>query len=219
MTKTGASATPTPDDHAQSFFDSVRAHSRLVSVAAIVVVAAGLLGWVVRTASEKKEVNASRTLTEAERTFGSGNLPLAQSDLERMLTRYDGTTAAIQARLLLAQVYFDQQKPSEGLKVLDAIRDPGPLETSYHAVRAGGLEQAQKPADAASEYEKAAQSALSDNQKAAYLADAARTYEAAGRTDEARRLWKQMAEDEDSPLSGQARVRLGELEAKAVSGG
>jgi len=75
------------------------------------------------------------------RVVMSGNAALAQSDLQALLRRYGGTTAAIQARMLLAQVLFGQGKVDEGLKELDAVSSPGPFAASLHALKGAGLEQ------------------------------------------------------------------------------
>jgi hypothetical protein len=48
-----------------------------------------------------------------------------------------------------------------------------------------------------------------------YIASAARDYTAAGKTDDAKKIWSALAKDDQSPAAAEARVRLGELEAKA----
>ncbi len=65
-------------------------------------------------------------------------------------------------------------------------------------------------------YEQAASAATTDLAKAGYQADAARAYAAAGNSEAAKRIWTAMAADETSPLSGEARVRLGELTVKPI---
>ena len=83
-------------------------------------------------------------------------------------------------------------------------------------LRAAGLEQAGKAAEAAPEYEKASESAPTPLSRAAYRSDAARAYLAAGNRDAARRIWESVAADDSSPLAGEARVRIGELNAKPI---
>ena len=219
MTKTGTDATPLPADETETFGEWMQEHSRQVGIAAIVVFAVALGVWLWRGASEKKAVDASRALAEGQVAFGSGNTQLAQSDLQKVVARYGGTTAGKQARLLLAQTYFDQKKYPEGLKLLDEGGNPEPFAASYHAVRAAGLEQSGKPADAAGEYLKASQTSSVDADKARYKADAARAYELAKNPAEATKLWLELAADENSPLSGEAKLRLGELAAKPASKG
>lgn len=219
MTKTGEAARPPRnlDDHAESLLDWAKAHSRQVAIGAISVAALAATVFFWQAASEKKEANAGRALSDAQRAFASGNLPLAQSDLQKMVQRYDGTMAASQARLLLAQVLFEQNKVDDGLKQLDEVDAEGPFEASVHAIRAAGLEQAQKPAEAAAYYRRASDAARSDSEKAQFLADAARTYAAAGQKEQALEIWRKMAEDETNPLSAEAKLRVGELSAKPIS--
>jgi predicted negative regulator of RcsB-dependent stress response len=206
----------TLENRADSFMDWARANSRKLAIGGIVGVAAVLLVWGWRYSAAQKEMSAGRRLTEARQAVIAGNLPLAQSDLRQVIQRFDGTQAALQARLLLAQVLFDQQKVDEGLAELRSLGSPGIFAEAYYALLAGGLEQGGKPAEAAPEYLRAAEAAISEVEEATYRAEAARAYQKAGNVEEARRVWSAMAADESSPLQGEARVRLGELTAKAL---
>lgn len=193
-----------------------RANSSKISIGGIVVIAAAAVWLLWRASADKKEVRASQALAAAQSVVQSGNAALAQSDLQALLRRYGGTTASIQARMLLAQVHFGQGKFDEGLKELDAIKSAGPFAASVHGLRAAGLEQAGKPAEAAAEYERAAAAATTTLGRASYQADAARAYRAAGNLDAAKRLWDAMAADDANPLAGEARVRLGEINVKPI---
>lgn len=193
-----------------------RANTSKISIGGIVVVAIAAVGLLWRASADKKEVRASQALAAAQNVVQSGNAALAQSDLQALLRRYGGTTAAIQARMLLAQVHFGQGKIEDGLRELDAVDSPGPFAASVHGLRAAGLEQAGKPAEAAAEYERAASAANTTLGKASYQSDAARAYLAAGNADAARRLWEAMAADDANPLAGEAKVRLGEISVKPI---
>ena len=215
MAKTAA--VPIEEESATDrMLDWARANSSKISIGGIVVIAAAAVWLLWRASAEKKEVRASQALGAAQSVVQSGNAALAQSDLQALLRRYGGTTASIQARMLLAQVHFGQGKFDEGLKELDAIESPGPFAASVHGLRAAGLEQAGKPADAAAEYERAAAAATTTLGKASYQADAARAYRAAGNMDSAKRLWDAMAADDANPLAGEAKVRLGEVGVKPI---
>jgi thioredoxin-like negative regulator of GroEL len=52
--------------------------------------------------------------------------------------------------------------------------------------------------------------------KAKYKAAAARDYMAAGKTEEAKAIWTELAKDDTKPEAAEARVRLGEITAKPV---
>jgi predicted negative regulator of RcsB-dependent stress response len=204
------------EDTSDTLVEWARQNANKLSIGGIVVAVVVAVGLLWKASSDKKETNASAALARVETVVQSGNVALAQSDLQDFLRRYDGTTAAIQARLLLAKVLFTQGKAEEGLKELEAVSSPGPFGSSFHALRAAGLEQANRAADAAAAYESAAVAASSEPAKAAFLSDAARAYVAAGRPDDARRIWTAMAADDANPMSGEAKVRLGELNAKAA---
>jgi predicted negative regulator of RcsB-dependent stress response len=204
------------EDAGESIIEWARANSNKIAIGAIAVVAVAAVVMLWRASALKKETRASEALASAQAVMQSGNAALAQSDLQALLRRYGGTTAAIQGRMLLAQVHFGAGKTDEGLSELNAITDPGIYEASVHALKGVGLEQAGKPAEAALEYEQAATAAPTETAKSSYLADAARTYLAGGNTDAARRIWTAMAADDTNPLAGEAKVRLGELNAKPI---
>jgi predicted negative regulator of RcsB-dependent stress response len=200
----------------ESIIEWARANARRISIGGMIVVAVAAVGLLWRASAEKKELRASEALAAAQMVAQSGNAALAQSDLQALLRRYDGTSAAIQARLLLAQVHFGQGKVEEGLKALDAISSPGMYAASVHALRGAGLEQSGKPAEAAPEYERAATAATTKVSKASYQTDAARAYLAAGNPDAARKIWETIAADDTNPMAGEAKVRLGELTTKPI---
>ena len=50
--------------------------------------------------------------------------------------------------------------------------------------------------------------------KDVYAADAARALTLAGKVEEAKKLWSELASRRESPVVAEARVRLGELEGK-----
>lgn len=204
------------EDAGESIMEWARVNSSKLSIGGIVVVALAGAGLLWRAAADKKEVRASQALASAQAVVQSGNAALAQSDLQALLRRYGGTSTAIQARLLLAQVQFGQGKVDDGLRELNEIKSPGLFAASVHAMRAAGLEQAGKPAEAAPEYERASESATTPLAKAAYRSDAARAYLAAGNRDAAKRIWESIAADDSNPLAGEARVRIGELNAKPI---
>ncbi|MGH7713261.1 MAG: tetratricopeptide repeat protein [Gemmatimonadaceae bacterium] len=216
------SARPTArrlDDEGSAFFDWIRAHSRLAAYAGVAIVAVAVATYMWRRSDAIKQERAEQALLSAARTFSSGNLPLAQSDLEKVVARYGSTTAGAQARLLLAQILYDQNKVDSGLKVLDGVGSGpgGAFAASVHALRAGGLEQQSQSAAAAAEYERAAAASRGAIERDSYRADAARAYTAAGDTAKALAIWRALAEDEESQVSSEAKLRVGELTAKPAT--
>jgi predicted negative regulator of RcsB-dependent stress response len=217
MTKTGEAARPQIDDSAESLVDWVQTHTRQLGIGAIVVVAVVAGSWVVSRSNATKSAGASRALGEAQRSVASGNLPLAAADLQKLVQRYGSTSAGIQARLLLAQVQFQQGKVAEGMKILDEAGSAGALQASLHGLRAGGYEQLGKPLDAAQEYLKASAASSMPSERESYRADAARAYLAGGKKDEALKIWQAIADDPASPLNSEGRLRVGELNAAVAT--
>jgi predicted negative regulator of RcsB-dependent stress response len=217
MTKTGEAARPQLDESAESAIDWVQAHARPLGIGAIVVVAIVVGTWVVSRSNATKAAGASRALSEAQRSVASGNLPLAAADLQKLVQRYGSTSAGTQARLLLAQVNFQQGKVADGMKLLDDVRSAGPLQASVHSLRAAGLEQEGKAAEAAAEYLRAADAAAMESERASYRSDAARAYATAGNNAEALKIWQAMADDPTSPMNAEARLRVGELTAAVAA--
>jgi predicted negative regulator of RcsB-dependent stress response len=201
-----------------SFFDWIQANSRAVTIgAAIVVVAAGGYWFYLRSA-ELKRLNAERGLSQAKQSLAAGNAALAQTDLQRVATRYKGTPAGSQAAMLLAQMEYDQGKYAEGIKVLESYQTSGAAGPNLAAVwslTADGQLAMGKPADAASAYQKAAQATSLPGERSMYLAKAARSYMTAGKAPEARAIWERLATDPDAvTFRNEAEIRLGELTAR-----
>ena len=207
---------PAFEERGESLMEWARVNSSKLSIGGIVVVALAAVVFLWRASAEKKELRASEALASAQAVVQSGNAALAQSDLQALLRRYGGTTAAVQARMLLAQVHFAGGKVDEGLRELNAITSPGIYAASVYGLKAAGLEQAGKPAEAAAEYERAAAASRTDLGKASYQSDAARAHVAAGNVDAAKRIWQAIAMDDTNPLAGEAKVRLGEINVKPI---
>ncbi len=217
MTRTGAAARPVAIDRSEDFGDWLRMRARRVAIGA--VIAAGLVGagLLYRSASSKRSAQADAALAAPEQSIAAGNIPLAQADLRRVLTRYKGTAASAQAAILLAETYYDQQKYAEGLAALRSAPTSGaakPFAPSIEALTAAGLAQLGKYQDAAAGYVRAAATTPYATEREMFKASAARAYTAAGDTSTAIRMWTELAADPKAPVSGEARLRLGELTAK-----
>jgi predicted negative regulator of RcsB-dependent stress response len=214
MTKTGAAATPTVEDKTESLFEWVQLNARQLSYGAIAVVALGASVWLWQRSKEMKADRAETAYFQAQRSVLSGNIPLAESDLKKMITRYEGTPSANLASLLLAQVMYDQGKYDEGVKGLQKlVGHAGPIESSVLAMIASGYEEQKKYPEAAAQYLKAAAATPFEVERDKYKADAARDLMAGGNKAEARKIWTEIASVPEGPVAGEARVRLGELTA------
>ncbi|HJP60603.1 MAG TPA: hypothetical protein VJ865_11405 [Gemmatimonadaceae bacterium] len=120
--------------------------------------------------------------------------------------------------MTLAQAYYDQNKFKEGIAVLKKAESKAPKEfsASVHVLEAAGYEGLKDLANAAEQFKLAANTTRFPNDKSEYMASAARDYQAAGKAAEAKAIWTELAKDENPAVSGEARVRLGELNAKPM---
>ena len=214
MTKTGAATTgPTFDERTESAMDWARANTKTLGIA-VGVVALAVIVWIGVNQWRNQRADAAETaLNRARQSYAQGNLPLAQTDLRRVIRQFGGSSAGSQATMLLAQAFYEQGKPDSGLKVLNEGKAASLDRASFEALKGAGYEQQKKYAEAAQRYRAAADLTEAKIAKDQYMADAARTLTAAGNKAEAEKIWTALAKDNTSALSAEARVRLGELTA------
>jgi tetratricopeptide (TPR) repeat protein len=171
----------------------------------------------VRTQSLKSE-RAERAYYAAEQSIASGNRPLAESDLNKLITRYDGTAAAYEGRLALTRLLYDDSKFQEGVaalkKAMPKLESSKDFASPAHLLLAAGYEQLKQFLAAANEYGAAAKAARFDPDRQRYEIWSARAYFLGGKVDEAKRIWTELAADSKGTVAGEARVRLGELVAR-----
>jgi predicted negative regulator of RcsB-dependent stress response len=210
-------ARPDVQERVETLVEWLELHSRQLMFGSIglLVIAGGF--WFFRHSNQKQAESASVALGEAESALASGNLPLAQSSLEKLVQRYGSTPSGVHAHVLLAQVHYEKGEFQQGMKELDAVTSGKDAYTAASALnlQAAGLEQSGKLPEAAAAYQKAAARAPYKIDHDVYMANAARVLTTAGKTDEAKKIWTELASDDQSPAAAEARVRLGELEAKA----
>jgi predicted negative regulator of RcsB-dependent stress response len=211
---------PDVEERVDSLVGWLETHSRQLMYGSIglLVVAGGF--WFYRQSNERQAQSASMALSEAESAVAAGNLPLAQSSLEKLVQRYGGTSAGMQAHVLLAQVHYDKGEYQQGIQELKPVTDDKDSYTAATALNltAAGLEQSGKFAEAAAMYQKAAERAPYKVDHDVYMASAARALTTAGKKDDAKKIWSALAKDDQSAAAPEARVRLGELEANAGTG-
>ena len=215
MTSTAKNYRTKSSNRAEAAMEWLEIHSREAFWAgiAVVVIAGGV--WFYQKSQAAQTRNAYAALDEAEQALNSGNLPLAQSDLERMVKRYGSTEAGKVGTILLAQVHYQKGEYQAGI---DALKPLTTTEEHYFSANAlslaaAGYEQLRKYPEAAENYRLASTKAIYDTDKAGYLAASARALTLAGKTAEAKAVWTQLASDPTGPIAVEARVRLGEMSA------
>ncbi|HMJ19576.1 MAG TPA: tetratricopeptide repeat protein [Gemmatimonadaceae bacterium] len=202
----------------ESMGDWVLLHKRSVTwaVLALAAIVAGF--WFYQRSQSIKAQRAESAYFQARQSAAAGNLPLAISDLQKVVTRYEGTRAGTQAAISLAEARFDQKKFKEGIATLKQVEAKAPedFRPSIHVLEAAGYEELKDFVAAAEQYNLAAKTTVFPVDKAKYRASAARDFMAAGKTEEATKIWTELAKDESTPEAAEARVRLGELTAKPM---
>ncbi|MBC7791015.1 MAG: tetratricopeptide repeat protein [Anaerolineae bacterium] len=222
MTRTGASARPPMDleERTDSIFYWIQSHTKQIGIAATILVLAAVGWWVYMRTQRSEEQRAEQMLNQARQSIAAGNSALAQSDLDKVVKRYPDAAAGRQAVLLLSEVLYRGGKFEQGiaeLKKVATVRAGDDLASVAEGQIAVGYEELKKFAEAAEHYQKAAGTARFDMDRDLFLASAARAFTAAGNQEGARKIWNGLATNESGVVSGEARVRLGELNAKPAA--
>ena len=215
MTAPSAGHKPSAEETVVEWF---RRNGRVVTIAlAVVAVGAGAY-WFYSRSVDIKNQNAEQALNTALQSIQAGNKALAMSDLQKVVSRYADTQSGIEAGLLMAQLDFNDNKVNDGVKLLEGLASNGSAKlqlASIYSLTGDGYMQAAKFADAAKAYQKAADATRSDLDKTYQMSKQARALALAGDTASAVSIWKKIADDPKAAgVGAEARVRLGELEAK-----
>jgi predicted negative regulator of RcsB-dependent stress response len=218
MTNPNNPARPRYGADEESIGDWVLVHKRAVTWGAVALAVLGAGFWFYGRSQTIKSQRAESAYFQARQSAAAGNLPLAISDLQKVVVRYEGTRAGTQAALSLAQALYDQQKFREGIETLRKAETSAPDEfrPSIHVLQAAGYEELKDFVAAAEQYKLAAKATGFPVDKAKYEAAAARDFMAAGKIEEAKAIWTELVKDETRPEAAEARVRLGELTAKPM---
>jgi outer membrane protein assembly factor BamD (BamD/ComL family) len=192
-----------------------RDRRRQVVVAVTLVAAAGVISWFLLASGQRKEQFAARSLNQARAAAEAGNLPLASSELQRLITTYKGTDAASEAVIALNQVRMingQSELAAVGLREYLAAKPAKKYVTPAYGLLGAALENSKRWADAAEAYRQASNAAEVEYLKASYLVDAGRAYREAGKNQEAERAYRIILEKyPQSPSFTEAQVRLAEL--------
>src|SRR6476660_3432461 len=139
-----------------------------------VIILAVLIGgyWFYARSQSIKSQRAETAYFQARQAVEAGNLPLGVSDLQKVVSRYQGTAAGSQAALTLAQAFYDQGKFKEGVDALKKAESkaPGDFRASIHVLEAAGYEGLKDFASAAEQFKLAAQVTRFPADKAEYQA-------------------------------------------------
>lgn len=216
--RSNSSSAGLSDDPIENLTMWVQANAKsiLLGLGGAVLIAAGVLGY--RYFSASKIAESSAALYAARMPLMEGKLPEAQAALQRVATKYSGTGAGQQATLLLAQALYDQKQYQGGITVLEKARGGASreMEASIEGLMAGGYEGLGNLEKAAAAYGKAASVAMSPSEKKLYQTSQGRSLMLAGKLEDAKKIFTELAVDNASQYAQEARVRLGEIAGASV---
>lgn len=192
-----------------------RDRTRLALGALLAVILAALVAWFITSSNQRKEEFAARSLNQARAAAEAGNLPLASSELQRLIQTYGGTDAASEAVITLNQVRMVNGQSELAIVGLREFLADGPeakFRGPAEALLGVALENTKRFAEAGDAFKAASDAATLDYLKARHLIDAGRAYRAAGKTAEAVAVYRAVIEKyPDSNVLTEAQVRLAEL--------
>jgi TolA-binding protein len=192
-----------------------RDQRRLIGGVVLAVLLLGAVIWAVWSSGRRKEEFAAQRLNQARAAAEAGNLPLASSELQRLIDTYRGTDAATEAVITLNQVRMingQGELAAVGLQEFLAQSPPEKYRAPAYGLLGTALENAKRPGEAAEAFRNASKSADLDYLKARYLIDAGRAYQTAGKTAEAQAAYREVIQKHpDAPSVTEAKVRLAEL--------
>jgi outer membrane protein assembly factor BamD (BamD/ComL family) len=174
-----------------------------------------LAAWFVMASGRRKEEFAARSLNQARAAAEAGNLPLASSELQRLISAYKGTDAASEAVITLNQVRMvngQSELAAVGLKEFLAGKPEPQYVPPATGLLAAALENSKRWVEAANAYTQASNAADVDYLKAKYLVDAGRAFREGGKPEEAAKAYRTVIQKfPKTPSVTEAEVRLAEV--------
>ncbi len=192
-----------------------RDRNRLLAAGAILAAVVAAATWFVVTSGKRKEEFASRSLSQARETAEAGNLPLASSELQKLIQTYKGTDAANEAVITLNEVRLvngQGELAAVGLRDFLATKPATRYVAPANGLLGASLENSAKWSDAGDAFSRASQAADVEYLKAHYLLDAGRAYTQAGKKEQAIAAYRTIIDKFPKSSSvTEAKVRLAEL--------
>jgi TolA-binding protein len=184
-----------------------------VGLAILAVLA--LVAWFVMASGRRKEEFAARSLNQARAAAEAGNLPLASSELQRLISAYKGTDAASEAVITLNQVRMvngQGELATVGLREFLASKPEPKYVPPASGLLGAALENSKNWIEAANAYTQASNASDVDYLKAEYLLDAGRAFAEGGKLEDAAKAYRTVLQKyPKTPSVTEAEVRLAEL--------
>lgn len=193
----------------------VQRHQKLVSWVAAGIVVVALGGWLVAETGQRRQLRAAEALDQARGIAESGNLPLAASELQKIIENFSGTEAATEAVVTLNQVRMvngQNELAVVGLQEYLAANPKKVYKVPALGLLGEALENSGRPAEAGAAYVKASEDAELPYLKAQYLLSAARAFGNAGNAPEAFKALQTIIDKyPETNAVTEAKVRMAEL--------
>jgi outer membrane protein assembly factor BamD (BamD/ComL family) len=188
---------------------------RYIIAAAAILAAVAVVAWFIVASGRRKEEFAARSLNQARTAAEAGNLPLASSELQKLISAYKGTDAASEAVITLNQVRMvngQSELAVVGLREFLNGNPPEQYRTPASGLLAAALENAKQWDEAGKAYSQASNTAEVEYLKAQYLVDAGRAYRLGGKLEDAARAYRTILQKYPKSSSvTEAQVRLAEI--------
>jgi outer membrane protein assembly factor BamD (BamD/ComL family) len=188
---------------------------RQLAVGVVILAAIALVAWFVIASGRRKEQFAARSLNQARAAAEAGNLPLASSELQKLIGAYEGTDAASEAVITLNQVRMvngQSELAAVGLREFLAKKPAEKYRAPAYGLLGAALENSKRWVEAGNAYSQASSAAEVEYLKAKYLVDAGRAFREGAKAEEAARAYRTILEKyPKSPSVTEAEVRLAEL--------
>jgi predicted negative regulator of RcsB-dependent stress response len=198
-------------------------HARQIIIGGVVALLL-IVGFIyVRMTSGTRRDLALEELSRVRATAQSGNLQLAQQDLEAYVKRFGSSDAGAEAKIMLGQVYLQGKQPQKAIEVLEPVASDLDSPSGYTAaLLVAAAHEENKQADQADRtYLRIGDGARFDFQKREALDRAARLRAEQGNVAGAVELYERILEtftDQDDPQTAGERnayeMRLAELRAQ-----
>jgi hypothetical protein len=196
-----------------------RRNARLVI--GVTVIALVLLGGLLyyRIIQGQRAERAATEFAAVQATGASGNVALAQRDLERFIGRHGATTEASEARIALAQLHMNRGEPQRAIPVLQPLaRDIGRTLGPQGAMLMGAAQaEAGDRAAAIATYLRVADASAPGFLRDEALRNAAMLREQAGEYREAAELYGRLVQNSEAGSFERTfyEMRLAEAEGRA----
>jgi len=192
----------------------------LFVVGAILVVMAGA-GLYYHNYRKSLVAEAAQSMEQIHQSLSLQDRGGAKNQLVTFLQRFDGTPYAGEARMLLGQIYLENNQPQQAQAVLEPIAESPsrPIELQAAALLGAAYEQEKRWDDAVQVYMRIADRSKLDFEVRQALDNAARIKAQQGDSSGAAQLYQRILASlgPDDPSRGLYQMRIQEMDTKAVN--